>query len=58
VPHLTIIEPVEGCEIERVAAEFAEAAEDILPIQAIATEIALMDTRSGSWQVRTAIRLG
>ena len=58
VPHLTIVEPVEGCDIERVAAEFAEAAEGILPIQAIATEIALMDTRSGSWQVRTAIPLG
>jgi 2'-5' RNA ligase len=57
VPHLTIVEPAEGCDIERVASEFAEAVEDILPIRAIATEIALMDTRAGSWQLRTALAL-
>ena len=57
VPHLTIVEPAEGCDIERVASEFTEAAEDILPIRAIATEIALMDTSSGSWQLRTALAL-
>ena len=58
VPHLTIVEPVEGCEIERIAAEFAAAGDRTLPIRATASEIALMDTLTGSWQVRTTIPLG
>ena len=58
VPHLTIVEPGEGCEIERIAAEFAAAGDRTLPIRATASEIALMDTLTGSWQVRTTIPLG
>jgi len=52
------VEPGEGCEIERIAAEFAAAADRTLPIRATASEIALMDTLTGSWQVRTTIPLG
>jgi 2'-5' RNA ligase len=57
VPHLTVAELSVEREVERTAAEFARTAEDKLPIRAIATEIALMDTQAGSWQVRTALAL-
>jgi hypothetical protein len=45
-------------KLDRVADEFARAAHAILPIDATAAEVALMDNGSGRWQVRTTLGLG
>ena len=55
VPHLTVAQLADERQIEPVAAEFAQAAAGKLPICATASEIALMDTQAGSWQVRTIL---
>src|SRR5271166_3747670 len=49
VPHLTVAQLADEHQAEQVAVEFAQASRGQLPIHAIATEIALMDTRTGSW---------
>ena len=41
-----------------VAREFEQAAQGLLPIQAEAAEVALMDSRSGRWEINTTFRLG
>jgi hypothetical protein len=41
-----------------VAREFEQAAQGRLPIQGHAAEVALMDTRSGRWEINTTFRLG
>ena len=58
VPHLTLAQLAGEQQADRVATEFAQASPGQLPICAIASEIALMDTLTGSWQVRTTIPLG
>jgi 2'-5' RNA ligase len=58
VPHLTVAELFVARELERITTEFARTADDKLPVRASATEIALMDTQAGSWQVRIALALG
>jgi len=57
VPHLTIAELADERRIEHIAAEFARTAQDKLPIRGTVTEVALMDTQSGRWQLRTAFPL-
>jgi hypothetical protein len=44
--------------LERIADEFAQVAHRILPIDAMAAEVALMDNRSGHWQLRATLGLG
>ena len=52
IPHLTVAQ-VEGQELlDPVAEAFMRASEGRLPIRSTAAEIALMDNRSGCWQVR------
>ena len=58
VPHLTLAQMVSEQQADQVAAEFVQASRGQLPICATAREIALMDTLTGSWQVRTTILLG
>jgi hypothetical protein len=41
-----------------VAREFEQASQGRLPIQAQATEVALMDSRSGRWEIKTMFQLG
>jgi hypothetical protein len=57
VPHITVAQVTDELQLEPIAAEFARVAEGKLPICATASEIALMDTRAGRWQVRTAFAL-
>ncbi len=58
VPHLTVAQLATEREVDRVAAAFAKASPEKLPIHAAATEVALMDNRSGRWQVHTSLGLG
>ena len=58
VPHLSVASLADELRLDRVADEFAQASRGILPIRATAAEVALMDNRSGRWQVRTIFSLG
>jgi 2'-5' RNA ligase len=59
IPHLTIADRLLGeQELAEVAREFEQASQGRLPIQAQATEVALMDTRSGRWEINTTFKLG
>lgn len=58
IPHLSVAHVADQAELDAIALRFAPAAAAVLPIRAMATEVALMDTRSGRWQVRTTFGLG
>lgn len=58
IPHLTVAQLDDEWRLDRVADDFARASRGTLPIHATATEVALMDNRSGRWQVRATLRLG
>jgi 2'-5' RNA ligase len=58
VPHLTVASLVSEQRLAEVAGEFEEAAQGCLPIRTEATEVALMDSRSGRWEINTTFKLG
>jgi hypothetical protein len=58
VPHLTVANQLAEDQLDGITAELNEASEGRLPIAAVASEIALLDTRSGRWQVRAMLKLG
>jgi 2'-5' RNA ligase len=59
VPHLSIADQCpDDQQLESIAVEFAYASRGELPIGARATEVTLMDTTSGRWEIRTKLRLG
>ena len=58
VPHLTVANQLADDQLDGITAELNEASEGKLPIAAVASEIALLDTRSGRWQVRAMLKLG
>jgi 2'-5' RNA ligase len=58
VPHLSVAWLVDEQKLDAVADEFVEASRASLPIRATASEVALMDNRSGRWQVRARFSLG
>jgi 2'-5' RNA ligase len=58
VPHLTVANQVADDQLDRMAAQLKDASEGKLPISAVASEVALLDTRSGHWQVRATLKLG
>ena len=59
VPHLSIADQcLDDQQLESIAVEFAQASRQELPIGARATEVTLMDTTSGRWEIRTKLRLG
>jgi len=58
VPHLTAAHLVTEEQLGEVAHEFEQASQGRLPIRAQATEVALMDTRSGRWEINTTFKLG
>jgi 2'-5' RNA ligase len=58
IPHLTVASLRDEKELDRVADEFKRVAQPMLPIDATAQDIALMDNRSGRWHVRTTLGLG
>jgi 2'-5' RNA ligase len=57
VPHLTVAQLADEQQAEQVAVELERASQGLLPIHATARQIALMDTLTGSWQLRTTIPL-
>ena len=58
VPHLTVAQLANEQQFTAIADEFAKASQDKLPIRANATEVTLMDNRSGRWRVRATFSLG
>jgi len=58
IPHLTVADRMGEQGLGAVAREFEQAAQGLLPIQAEAAEVALMDSRSGRWEINTTFRLG
>jgi 2'-5' RNA ligase len=58
VPHLTVASLTGEQRLAEVAREFEEASRGYLPIQTEAAEVALMDSRSGRWEVNTTFKLG
>jgi 2'-5' RNA ligase len=57
VPHLTIANHRTDQELDRIAAEFERASWGKLPISAVASEVQLLDNRSGRWEVRATFNL-
>lgn len=58
VPHLSVAILSEEQQLDRIGKEFAQASQRKLPISATAAEVALMDNRSGRWQVQATFSLG
>src|ERR1700704_427204 len=58
IPHLSVAQLANEQQLTAIAADFAMASQRKLPIRAIASKVALMDTRSGHWSVRAMFSLG
>jgi hypothetical protein len=58
VPHVSVAWLSDERQLDRVTDDFIEAARGRLPIQAIASEVALMDNNFGRWQVHALFGLG
>ena len=58
VPHLSVARASDEAGLAAIEADLAEAARGKLPIRAIASEVALIESRSGRWRVRTMFALG
>ena len=58
VPHLSVAQLADEQRLGQVDRDFRCKARGEMPIAATATEVALMDTRPGRWQVRATLRLG
>jgi 2'-5' RNA ligase len=58
VPHLSVASLADEQRLDRVTKDFVEASQTRLPIRATASKVALMDNRSGRWQVRATFSLG
>jgi 2'-5' RNA ligase len=58
IPHLTVADHLSEQRLGGVAREFGKASQGCLPIQAEAAKVALMDTRSGRWEMNTTFPLG
>lgn len=58
VPHVSVAALGDEQQLDRINEEFAEACRGKLPLRATAAEAALMDIRSGRWQVRAVFGLG
>jgi 2'-5' RNA ligase len=58
VPHLSVARVTDERQLDGITNDFVEAAQEKLPIRATASEVALMDNRSGRWQVRAMFSLG
>jgi 2'-5' RNA ligase len=58
VPHLTVANRLGEQRLAEVAREFEEASQGYLPIETEAAEVALMDSRSGRWEINSTFKLG
>jgi 2'-5' RNA ligase len=57
-PHLSIAWHADEQQLSAIADDFAKASQGKLPIRAIASKVALMDNRSGLWEVSATFSLG
>jgi hypothetical protein len=57
-PHLTVAHLAEKQGLDQVAGDFVRTVEKKLPIRVATNEVALMDNKSGRWQVREKLALG
>ena len=58
IPHLTVAQVQDEYDLNRIAEDFAVAAKVRLPITASAVDGALMDNRSGDWQIHDVCAIG
>ena len=58
VPHLTVADQRTDEQLDRITVELNSASEGKLPISAFASEVVLLDTKSGHWDVRATFKLG
>jgi 2'-5' RNA ligase len=58
VPHLSVAWLADEQQLDDITNDFVEVSQEKLPIQATASEVALMDIESGRWQVRAMFSLG
>lgn len=58
VPHLCVAQLADEQKLYRIAEEFTQVSQGQVPTHATATEVALMNNKSGRWRVRTTLRLG
>jgi 2'-5' RNA ligase len=58
IPHLSLARLADEALLTAVADDFAGASAGKLPLPAIASEVALMDNRSGRWKVEATFSLG
>jgi 2'-5' RNA ligase superfamily len=58
VPHLSVASRLPDEQLERIRRELEVATQGHLPISAMVSEIALLDTKSGRWKVREVFKLG
>jgi 2'-5' RNA ligase len=58
IPHLTVAQVQDEQDLDRITRDFTLAASGMLPIAASAADVALMDNRTGRWQVRHVCALG
>jgi hypothetical protein len=57
VPHLSLAWISDEQKLDRIADDFAHASRGRLPIRATASEVALMEKRSGRWLIRATFGL-
>ena len=58
VPHLSLARASDEARLAAIEDDLAAAASGKLPIRAFASEVALIESRSGRWRVRTMFALG
>jgi 2'-5' RNA ligase len=58
IPHLSLAQLANEQQLTAIAGDFAKASQGKLPIHAIASEVALMENRSGRRRVRAMFGLG
>jgi 2'-5' RNA ligase len=57
-PHLSVAQLADEAQLTAITEGFSKASQGKLPIPAIASEVALMENRSGRWKVRIMFGLG
>jgi 2'-5' RNA ligase len=57
-PHLSVAQLANEAQLTAIEEDFSRASQGKLPVPAIASEVALMESRSGRWKVRDVFGLG
>jgi hypothetical protein len=57
-PHLSVAQLANETQLTAIEEDFSTASQGNLPVPAIASEVALMENRSGRWKFRAMFALG